>query len=109
MKYVIVVINKMHTKEMIMNGLQELHDSYDLEIKNFNYRGSMEIYPTFTIKELAKHIGRTTQTTLKWCHVLKEESLIVMGWKRCYFATDSMTYAVRRNDVQLVKLIPFGR
>ena len=50
---------EMNTKEMIMEGLQELHDSYDPIIKNFNYRGVMEKYPTFSIKQLAKQIDRS--------------------------------------------------
>ena len=94
----------MHTKEMIMNALQSLHDNYDPVIKNPSYRGPMEKIPSFTIKEIVEVVGRSVSTVRKWLHVLDDEGLIEMGYRRCYFANDPITYVIYRLDAKPIKL-----
>lgn len=96
----------MHTKEMILNGLKELHDEYDPHIQNYNYRGSMEKIPSFTVKQIAEKIGRTPATTRKWCNVLYDELKLKRGYKRSYFSNEPMTYIYHLYDAKPVKLIP---
>ncbi len=96
----------MHTKEMILNTLLELHNGYNPIIQNYMYRGSMEKYPCFTIKVIAEKIGRSTQTVRKWCHILTDEKKIIRGYKRSYTGSDPMTYCFRLtdNDIKPIKL-----
>jgi len=94
----------MHTKEMIMNALEILHKEYDPIIKNPTYRGDMEKYPTFTMKQIAEKAGRTVGTIRKWCHVLDEEKKIKMFIGKCYFANSPETYQVFREDLGMISL-----
>ena len=94
----------MHTKEMIMNALIELREEASPFILNPSYRGSMETYPTFTVKQIAEKIGRTPATTRKWCKVLSEEGKLIKGWKKCYFMNDPMTMIFRRSDSEVLRL-----
>ena len=94
----------MHSKEMIMNGLQELHDSYDCQIYNFNYRGALNIIPNFTVKQISEKVGRTPATIRKWCKVLQKEGLIQKSEKRRYSANDPITYLFWRTDSKKVQL-----
>lgn len=94
----------MHTKKLILLSLQELHDNYDPVIKNPVYRGAMEKIPSFTIKEIAKNCGRSISTVRKWCHILEENGLIKMGFRRSYCANDPATYVVCRSDAKPIKL-----
>ena len=94
----------MHTKEMIMNALQELRNESSPFILNPSYRGSMEKHPFFTVKEISGKIGRTTATTRKWSKVLTEEGRLIKIWKKCYFMNDPMTMAFRRTDAEILKL-----
>ena len=94
----------MHTKEMIMKALQEMHDEYDCTILNYNYRGPMEKIPMFTTKEIAARIGRTSPTVNKWCKILYNEKLIEWSTKRRYFANDPIAYTWCRKDVKPRKL-----
>ncbi len=97
----------MHTKDKIMDSLEVLTNDYDPIIKNPNYRGSMEKYVFFTVKQIAEKIGMTPATIRKWCHVLNDADVLVLRWKRCYSANDSMTMEFRRSDAPIIKLKPF--
>ncbi len=94
----------MHTKEMILQALQELRDNYDPIIKNPMYRGYLEINPFFTVKQIAEKVSRSVPTIRKWCHVLTDQKQLVMRWKKCYFANDSMTLEFRKFDAKPIKL-----
>lgn len=93
-----------HTKILIMEGLKQLFDEYNPIIKNPSYRGSMEKIPTFTMKQIAEKVQRSISTIRKWCHVLKEENKIKMGFGRSHFANDSPTYQVYRVDSTPIRL-----
>ena len=93
-----------HTKILIMEGLKQLHDEYDPIIRNPYYQGEMEKIPTFTMKQIAKKVQKTIPTILKWCHILKEENQIKMGFRRSHFANDSPTYQAYRVDATPVRL-----
>jgi len=95
---------KKHTKEMIMEALQELYDEYDCIIRNLDYRGPSEKVPEFTFKELDKKVPRTIPTIRKWCHTLEEEGKITMRYKKSYFANDPLTYVVTRTDFKPKRL-----
>ena len=56
----------MHTKEMIMEALVELHKEFP----------DVEPYG-FTMQQLSEKIGRTTPTISKWCIVLSKEGKII--------------------------------
>ena len=92
---------------MILKSLLELHEVYNPIIQNPCYLGSMEIYPSFIIKTIAEKIGRTVQTTRKWCHILTNEKIIIRGYKRCYTGSDPMTYCFRLTEdvIKPIKLI----
>ena len=61
----------MHTKEMIMKALKELHK----ENPNVDSYG-------FGTWELSQKIGRTDQTTIKWCNVLVKEGKLIKTWAK---------------------------
>ncbi len=56
----------MHTKEMIMEALVELH------------KGNPNVMSYgFSMTQISEKIGRTTATTGKWCLVLAEEGKLI--------------------------------
>ena len=61
----------MHTKEMIMEALGALHKEFP-ETDSYG----------FSTYVVAKKIGRTDQTTSKWCHVLVREGKIIRTWHK---------------------------
>lgn len=89
---------------MILKALKELRDTHPRKIVNYNYRGEMEIHPFFTVKEIAKKIGRTPATTRKWCKVLASEESLILKWKKCYTMNDPETMLFRRADLEKIKL-----
>ena len=93
----------MHTKEMVLQALQELREESNPIIQNPMYRGSLEKHVFFTVKQIAKKVERSIPTIRKWSKVLAEEGSLVMRWKKCYFANDSMTMEFRRSDVEMLK------
>ena len=93
-----------HTKILIMESLKTLFHEYSPIIQNYTYRGDMEKYPTFNMKQIAEKVGRTVGTVRKWCHVLNDEKKIKMFIGKCYFANSSETYQVFRSDLGMIKL-----
>jgi len=94
---------KIHTKEMILIALQELRDEYNPIIQNPMYRGSLEKHVLFTVKQIKEKVDRSVQTIRKWCKILTEENKLVMRWKKCYFANDSMTMEFRLKNAEIIK------
>ncbi len=94
----------MHTKDKIMEALQELRDNYNPIIQNPTYRGAMEKHVFFIVNQITEKIHMTPATVRKWCHVLDDEKLIFLRWRKCYTASDPMTMEFRRRDAEMVKL-----
>jgi len=61
----------MHTKEMIIEGLKELHKEFP-DIDSYG----------FGTWQLSQKIGRSDQTTIKWCRVLAEEGKVIRTWSK---------------------------
>ncbi len=61
----------MHTKEMIMEVLKDLHKEFP----------DVDPYG-FTMQQISEKIGRKTPTIQKWCCVLAKEGKIIRTWHK---------------------------
>lgn len=91
-------------KELIYKTLKDLHFESDPYLQNPNYRGSMEITPNFTVKEVSEYLKISTATARKWLNILTIEKKVLKGSKRRYFCNDPVTYVYARSDLPILRL-----
>ena len=97
-------MKKITSGKKIITALQILYDNFDCRIQNPTYRGSYDIIPFFTFKQIQKVASLSISTIRKWCDRLQDEGLIIMRGKRQYFANSSFTHEVSRRDFKSLRL-----